>query len=94
MRDSTLNFSQLQFNVPGVVAQVKGTYGLNNEALNFSGDVQLQAHVSNTMTGVKRILLKPVDPVFARHNAGTYLPVNVTGAREHPQIKVDVKKVL
>jgi hypothetical protein len=94
MRDSTLTFSPLQFDIPGVVAQVKGTYGLNSEALNFSGDVRMQAHVSNTMTGVKRILLKPVDPMFARHNAGTYLPVNVTGEREHPQIKLDIKKVL
>jgi len=45
------------------------------------------------MTGANRILLKPVDPLFARHHAGTYLPVNISGAKEHPQIKLDVKKV-
>jgi hypothetical protein len=41
----------------------------------------------------KRVLLKPVDPLFARHNAGTYLPINVSGNREDPDIKLDLKKV-
>jgi hypothetical protein len=61
--------------------------------IDFKGDVRLQAHVSQTMTGASRILLKPIDPLFAKHNAGTYLPVNVSGAKDHPQIKLDVKKV-
>ena len=55
--------------------------------------MRLQAHVSETMSGAKRVLLKPVDPIFARHHAGTYLPVNVTGDKDHPQIKLDTKKV-
>ena len=93
LRNSTMTFSQLQFLVPGVNAQVRGSYGLESGALDFTGDVRLQAHVSQTMTGAKRVLLKPVDPLFARHNAGTYLPVNVKGTREHPQIKLDLGKI-
>ena len=61
--------------------------------LDFTGDVRLQAHVSQTMTGAKRVLLKPVDPLLARHHAGTYLPVNVKGTREHPEIKLDLGKI-
>jgi hypothetical protein len=91
--NASLSFSKLQFKVPGAVAQVKGTYGLVSDDLDFKGDVRLQAHVSDTMSGVKRVLPKPVDPIFARHHAGTYLPVNVTGDKDHPQIKLDMKKV-
>ncbi len=89
----TLSFSNLQFEVPGAAAQVKGSYGLVSDKLDFTGDVRLQAHVSNTMSGAKRVLLKPIDPIFARHNAGTYLPVNVTGNKDHPQIKLDLNEV-
>lgn len=93
LQNSHLSFSELQFNIPGVAAQVKGSYGLRSEQVDFTGDVRLQAHVSETMSGAKRVLLKPVDPILARHKAGTYLPINVTGAREHPQVKLDVKKI-
>ncbi len=91
--DTTIDFSNLEFEVPGAVAQVKGSYGLVSNKIDFNGDVRLQAHVSNTMSGAKRVLLKPIDPLFAKHNAGTYLPVNVTGEREHPQVKLDLKRV-
>ncbi len=93
LRNSTMTFSKLQFLIPGVNAQVRGSYGLESGALDFAGDVRLQAHVSQTMTGAKRVLLKPVDPLLARHNAGTYLPVNVRGTREHPEIKLDLGKI-
>jgi hypothetical protein len=88
-----LSFANLQFEVPGVTAAVKGSYGLHDGQINFTGDVKLQAQVSLTMTGAKRALLKPVDPLFAKHNAGTYLPVNITGQKDKPQIKLDLKKV-
>jgi hypothetical protein len=90
--NAKLSFSNLQFAVPGAVVQVKGSYGLKSDKLDFTGDVRLQAHVSDTMSGAKRVLLKPIDPMFARHNAGTYLPVNVAGDKDHPQIKLDIKK--
>jgi hypothetical protein len=93
LADTELSFSTLQFEVPGATAEVKGSYGLGSETLDFTGDVRLQAKVSQTMSGAKRVLLKPVDPIFSRHNAGTYLPVNVSGTRDNPQIKLDVKKI-
>jgi hypothetical protein len=93
LTNARLNFSTLQFEAPGAVAEVKGSYDLGSETINFTGEVRLQAKVSQTMTGAKRVLRKPVDPIFSRHNAGTYLPVNVSGNRDHPQIKLDVKKV-
>ena len=90
---STLTFSQLHFDVPGVQAQVKGSYGLRSEDINFDGDVRLTATVSQTMSGSKRALLAPLDPIFSKHGAGTYLPVEVTGTRQHPDLKLQWKKL-
>ena len=88
-----LTFSKLQFVVPGAVAQVKGSYGLHTEQVDFVGDVRLDATVSQTMTGAKHVLLVPFDPLFKKHGAGTYLPVAIAGTREHPEVKLQWKKL-
>jgi hypothetical protein len=94
LRNSTITFARLQFATPGVAAQVKGSYGLSSNNLDFVGDVRLEATVSDTMTGAKHILLKPFDPMFKKNGAGTYLPVQVGGTREHPEVKLQWKKLL
>ena len=90
---ANLSFSQLHFEVPGVQAQVKGAYGLHSEDVDFVGDVRLTATVSQTMSGSKRVLLAPLDPLFSKHGAGTYLPVAVTGTRQHPDVKLQWKQL-
>ena len=47
--------------------------------LDFTGTVKLQAKVSQTMTGWKRVVLKPVDPFFAKNGAGTFVRISVAG---------------
>lgn len=93
LRNSAITFSRLQFATPGVTAQVNGAYGLSSNDINFVGDVRLQATVSDTMTGAKHVLLKPFDPMFKKHGAGTYLPVEIGGTREHPDVKLQWKKL-
>ncbi len=94
LRNSTITFGSLQFMTPGAIAQVKGSYGLSSGDINFVGDVRLDAKVSQTMTGAKHVLLAPFDPLFNKHGAGTYLPVQVRGTRDHPDIKLQWKKLL
>ena len=93
LRNAKLDFHKLQFTLPGVTAQMKGSYALASEQLDFAGDVRLDARVSQTMTGAKRVILVPFDPIFSKHGAGTYLPLNVAGTRSQPQIKLDLKKL-
>ncbi len=93
LRHSTITFTRLQFATPGVTAQMKGSYGLTSGSLNFVGDVRLEATVSDTMTGAKHLLLKPFDAMFKKNGAGTYLPVEVGGTREHPEVKLQWKKL-
>ena len=85
---TVLNFRRLDFTVPGVEAQMKGSYGLKSEVFDFTGDVRLEATVSRVIGGAKGLALKPCDPIFIKHAAGTYLPLEIKGSRDHPQVKV------
>ncbi len=93
LQKSDLTFKQLQFVVPGVVAQMRGSYGLHSEQVDFVGDVKLDARVSQTMSGIGRIVLIPFDPLFMKHGAGTYLPVAIGGTRQHPDVKLRLDKM-
>jgi hypothetical protein len=43
------------------------------------------------MTGWKSILLRPVDPFFSKHGAGTEVPIKITGTRSEPKFGLDFK---
>jgi hypothetical protein len=94
LANARMRFSTLNFEVPGVQVEMKGAYSIAQQELDFSGDVRLQATVSHTMSGIKRWVTVPFDPIFKKNGAGTYLPVNVQGSTEHPKIQLDWKKVL
>lgn len=94
LRRGTLHLPNLAFSVNGAQVHLAGTYGLESEALDFKGNLRLQAHISETTTGVKSFFLKLIDPLFAKHGAGTYLPIQVSGTVEHPSFDVQVGKAL
>jgi hypothetical protein len=94
LTDGTLNLPDLAFAIPGATVAVRGTYGLVTEQMAFDGSVRLQAKLSQMTTGMKSVLLKVIDPLFARHDAGTVVPIHISGTREHPQFGVDVKGAL
>jgi hypothetical protein len=50
----------------------------------------MKATLSDTQSGIKHWLLKPLDPLFEKHGAGFEVPINITGTREHPEIKAEV----
>ena len=72
--------------------QLAGDYGIDSEQIDLHGAARLQAKVSQTMTGWKRIALKPIDPFFAKDGVGTVLPIQVTGSRSAPKFGLDRKK--
>ena len=70
-----------------------GSYRIQSQALCLRGR---RAVASNDVTGRRRQEgsgLKPFDPIFMRHAAGTYLPVDIQGSRDHPQVKVQWKEL-
>jgi len=89
LENEVLRFRSLSFRVTGARVDLKGNYDLRRDALDFHGTLKLQAKVSETMTGWKRWVLKPVDPFFAKENAGTFLRIKVTGTSKAPKFDSD-----
>jgi hypothetical protein len=94
LRNGVLGLPQLKFEVPGAHVSLDGNYALQSGKIDFQGTAKLDATISQMTTGVKRILLKPVDPLFRRDGAGTVLPIRISGTRGSPSFQLDVGRVL
>jgi hypothetical protein len=94
LKNTAMTFPQLTFGVPGATVRLSGRYHMRRETLNFLGTLRLQATVSQTVTGIKRLLLKPIDPLFQRDGAGTVLPIRIGGTRSDPAFALDVKSAI
>ena len=66
-----------------------GQYSLDGKTFDFHGTLRLDAKLSQMTTGWKSILLKPVDPFFAKDGAGTEVPFKITGTRDEPHFGLD-----
>ncbi len=84
-----LSFSQLQFQVPGTVVNLTGTYSLDGNQFDFHGKARLDAKLSQMVTGWKSMLLKQVDPFFSNHGAGTEVPIEINGTKSDPHFGLD-----
>ncbi len=94
LRNGTLALPQLAFQVPGADVNLHGRYGLRSGELDFQGTAKLEAKVSEMTTGIKSVLLKAVDPLFAHDGAGTVLPITIGGTRGSPSFHLDVGRAL
>ena len=75
VEDESVSFSMLNFAVPGARVALTGDYSMKDGALDFDGSASLDAKISQTITGWKRILVKPFDPVVCpqwRGNISTH----------------------
>ncbi len=91
--EGVMTLSNLTFSVPGAAVNLDGTYKLQDQTVDFKGALRLDAELSQTTTGWKSILLKPLDPLFKKDGAGTYLPITITGTGGDPHFGVDVRHV-
>jgi hypothetical protein len=87
--NGVVNFPELRFLVPGAAVDLAGNYKFRNEQLDFHGTLRLDARLSQTQSGWKRILLKPIDPFFAKDGAGMLVKIKVTGTRSDPEFGRD-----
>ncbi len=90
LKDGAINFRQLGFEVPGAAVRLQGTYELEDQLLDFQGTLQLHAKISQTMTGMKSLILKPFDGFF-RKNHETVLPIKISGPREKPKFGLNLR---
>ena len=84
-----LSFSRLDFRVPGTHADMTGQYSLDGKTFDFHGKVALDAKLSQMTTGWKSILMKPVDPFFHKHGAGTEVPFKISGTHDQLHFGLD-----
>ena len=77
----------------GAAVSLAGSYALRPEMLDFSGTLRMDAKVSETQTGFKRVLLKVVDPLFKEDGGGSAIPIKVVGPRNNPSFGLDKGRV-
>jgi hypothetical protein len=83
----------LEYTVPGAAIQLKGTYGLEGGALDFTGAARMDAPVSKMVGGWKGLLLKPADRYLRKDGAGTEVPIHIEGTREEPKFGIDFDRM-
>ncbi|MFN7993705.1 MAG: AsmA-like C-terminal region-containing protein [Bryobacteraceae bacterium] len=89
LENQVMTFRSLTFRVPGARVALAGNYDTDHDKVDFRGTLKLNATVSQTMTGWKRWVLKPVDPFFSKNGAGTFLKIKVDGDSRHPNFGLD-----
>ena len=93
LKSGLLNLSRLVFAMPGADVALQGSYHLESEKLDFRGDVRTKARVSQMAKARwKRVVLKPVDPFFAKEGAGALFRIAISGTRDAPQFRRDTSK--
>jgi hypothetical protein len=50
----------------------------------------MKATLSDTQSGIKHWLLKPLDPIFKKDGAGFEVPVEITGTKDQPEVGTQV----
>jgi hypothetical protein len=84
-------FQDTSFKVPGAEAILHGTYNLEDTKIDFHGDLKTEASLSDDSSGVKAVLLKPLDPLFKKKHAGAEVPVEMTGTYHEPHFGVSLQ---
>jgi hypothetical protein len=91
MADGRLDFSKLDYTLPGASVALSGLYSLDGNQFEFTGKVRTDAKVSQMVASRwKSVLLKPVDPFFKKNGAGAEIPVKVSGTRSAPKFGLDL----
>jgi hypothetical protein len=92
--NARLDLPEVSFSTPGAKVELAGAYGLTSEALDFKGQLLLDAKISETVTGFKSLLLKAVDPLFKKQSGtGSAIPIKIGGTRSAPDFGLDVRRV-
>jgi hypothetical protein len=94
MEKGVITLRDVAYAVPGAAISVAGTYVLEPGTLDFSGTARLSASASDTQTGWKHFLLKPLNPLFRKRGAGTRLAFKVQGTVDDPKFGLDIGRTL
>jgi hypothetical protein len=85
LADGIAHLTNVRFEVPGARVSIAGTYALQSGALNFQGELRMQASMSQAVGGFKSFFLRPFNPLFRKDGAGAVIPIRIEGTREEPK---------
>jgi len=91
LKDGTASIPSVDFDVPGAAIHLSGDYHLTDQNFLFRGNARLDARLSQMTTGVKSLLLKAVDPFFAKQGAGVLVPIRIFGSDATLHFALDFK---
>ena len=93
MRGAKLDFKELTFNIPGAEVQLAGIYDLHGEALDFKGELLVDATLADMTSGFKSFLARLAQPFFRRKGGGSRFPIKISGPRSKPEFGLDMGRV-
>jgi hypothetical protein len=86
LRNGVAQFTNLSFTIPGANADGRGSFDLLNKNVDVTGTLRMDTDLSHATTGVKSLLLTPLDPLFKKKHEGTVAPVHLGGTYDHPTV--------
>ncbi len=89
LENQSINFRSLSFMVPGAAINLSGSYAMDQDDLDFHGNLRLDAKISQTVTGWKHWVAKPFDRLFTKDGVGTFLPIKISGPSTAPHFGLD-----
>ncbi len=88
LKNGTISLRPLSFRIPGATVNLNGTFNMPSRTMQLAGLFRMQSTLSDTQSGVKHWVLKPIDPLFEKDGAGVQLPFEVKGTQEQPVLSV------
>jgi len=92
LRNGIATVRAASFVVPGAVARGGGTYDITTEGIDLRGNLAMHVSISKAASGIKSVLLIPLDPFFKKNGESAVLPVRVSGTYSHPVFKVSLRR--
>jgi hypothetical protein len=87
--NAVANLSNLTFDVPGASAKVSGTFKLKTQEVSLQGYMHLDSELSKTMTGVKSVLLKVMQPFMKKGKRNeSVIAIKIGGTYQNPTYSV------
>jgi uncharacterized protein involved in outer membrane biogenesis len=93
LADGRIQLPDLTFATPGAKVELAGRFALKPQTLDFKGQLLMDAKISQTVGGIKRLLLKVVDPIFKKNGGGSAIPIKIGGTVKEPAVGLDMRRV-
>jgi hypothetical protein len=93
LAQAVLGIPRLTYQMPGAKVALAGKYSLDGQVFDFAGTVQTEATASQMLTGWKKWLAVPFDPLFKKDGAGLEVPITISGTKSEPKFGVDKDKL-